>query len=203
MHGDLASVEAGLDGARWLLHGRSDDTIKVSGRRVGPAEIEAAVLHDDRIAEAAAIGVPDRRSGERITVFVVLRAGAVADPGDLTRSAVAAVGNSFAPTVHVVASLPKTTNGKIMRRAIRARHLGSPAGDLSALDASCSLEDIPVLVPGAGSADDDGRGRAVPCGPPGVSERALAADVSGHEVEERMDRPGRGMHAREGDRERP
>jgi acetyl-CoA synthetase len=141
VHGDLASVD---EEGTWRLHGRSDDTIKVSGRRVGPAEIEAAILRDPRIAEAAAIGVPDPERGQRIVAFVVLR-----DPGteydDLASTAVRNVGRSFAPTLHVVPSLPKTTNGKIMRRAIRARHLGVPAGDLSSLDTSTSLADIPVI----------------------------------------------------------
>jgi acetyl-CoA synthetase len=140
-HGDLASVE--LDGT-WRIHGRSDDTIKVSGRRVGPAEIEAALLKDARIVEAAAIGVPDAQRGQRIVAFVVVRDPAT-DRDDLVSTAVQNVGRSFAPTLHVVPGLPKTTNGKIMRRAIRSRHLGAPTGDLSSLDASTSLDDIPIL----------------------------------------------------------
>jgi acetyl-CoA synthetase len=140
-HGDLASVEA--DGT-WLIHGRSDDTIKVSGRRVGPAEIEAALLKDARIVEAAAIGVPDTQRGQRVVAFVVLRDPAT-ERDDLVSTAVQNVGRSFAPTLHVVPGLPKTTNGKIMRRAIRSRHLGVPTGDLSSLDAATSLDDIPIL----------------------------------------------------------
>ena len=140
-HGDLASVE--LDGT-WRIHGRSDDTIKVSGRRVGPAEIEAALLKDPRIVEAAAIGVPDAQRGQRIVAFVVLRDPAT-DRDDLVSAAVQNVGRSFAPTLHIVPGLPKTTNGKIMRRAIRSRHLGVPTGDLSSLDAVTSLDDIPIL----------------------------------------------------------
>ncbi|MHC1562488.1 AMP-binding protein [Actinomycetospora sp. C-140] len=140
-HGDLASVDhAGV----WRIHGRSDDTIKVSGRRVGPAEIEAALLVDPRIAEAAAIGVPDDARGQRVVAFVVLR-GDDAEQADVAATAVTNVGRSFAPALHVVRGLPKTTNGKIMRRAIRARHLGTPPGDLSSLDASTSLDDIPTL----------------------------------------------------------
>jgi acetyl-CoA synthetase len=141
LHGDLAS--AAEDGS-WRIHGRSDDTIKVSGRRIGPAEIEAAVLKDARIVEAAAIGVPDQQRGQRIVAFVVLRDAGV-DRADLVATAVQNVGRSFAPTLHIVPSLPKTTNGKIMRRAIRSRHLGSPPGDLSSLDAATSLDDIPIL----------------------------------------------------------
>ncbi|MEV6362354.1 AMP-binding protein [Nocardia asteroides] len=144
VHGDLASV--GADGT-WRVHGRSDDTIKVSGRRVGPAELEAALLTDPRIVEAAVIGVPDEQRGQRVVAFVVLRAkDAVATEfDDLVATAVANVGRSFAPTVHVVATLPKTKNGKIMRRAIRSRHLGDPQGDLSSLDPATPIEAIPPL----------------------------------------------------------
>jgi acetyl-CoA synthetase len=138
-HGDLASVDSR---GTWRIHGRSDDTIKVSGRRIGPAEIETALLKDPRIVEAAVIGVPDERRGQSVVAFVVLRDTDV-DHDDLLATAESNVGRSFAPRVHVVASLPKTKNGKIMRRAIRARHLGSPVGDLSALDPLTPLEDIP------------------------------------------------------------
>ncbi|SFW79910.1 AMP-binding protein [Amycolatopsis australiensis] len=138
VHGDLASVDA--DGS-WLIHGRSDDTLKLAGRRVGPAEIEAALLRDERIAEAAVIGAPDERRGQRAVAFVVVK-GSV-DLDDLRATALANAGRSFAPEVHVVATLPKTKNGKIMRRAIRARFTGSPVGDLSSLDPSTPLEAIP------------------------------------------------------------
>lgn len=139
VHGDLASVRA--DGV-WQLHGRSDDTIKVSGRRVGPAEIETALLRDPRVREAAVIGVPDEMRGQRVVAFVVV--GDEVDRADLEATALHHVGKSFAPTLHVVRSLPKTKNGKIMRRMIRSRHLGEPAGDQSALEPSTPLEDIPM-----------------------------------------------------------
>ncbi|GAB3176688.1 AMP-binding protein [Streptomyces incanus] len=138
LHGDLASVDA--DGT-WRIHGRSDDTIKVSGRRVGPAELEAALLKDARIAEAAVVGVPDPDRGQRVVAFVVVHGDV--DHDDLVATAVRHVGRSFAPAVVVVPTLPKTKNGKIMRRAIRARHLGLPPGDLSSLDPATPLEDIP------------------------------------------------------------
>jgi acetyl-CoA synthetase len=140
LHGDLASVD---EFGSWRIHGRSDDTIKVSGRRVGPAEIEAALLKDRRIVEAAVIGVPDEQRGQRVVAFVVMRDDA-ADRDDVVATAVHNVGRSFAPTLQFVATLPKTKNGKIMRRAIRARHLGVPPGDLSSLDPMTPLEDIPV-----------------------------------------------------------
>ncbi|HEX4256585.1 MAG TPA: AMP-binding protein [Streptosporangiaceae bacterium] len=140
LHGDLASVDAH---GSWRVHGRSDDTIKISGRRVGPAEIEAALLKDPRIAEAAVIGVPDRQRGQRIVGFVVTR-DTVTAAAELAAAAQRNVGRSFAPALHVVATLPKTKNGKVMRRAIRSRHLGQPQGDLSSLDPATPLEDIPI-----------------------------------------------------------
>jgi acetyl-CoA synthetase len=140
VHGDLASVDKH---GTWRIHGRSDDTIKVSGRRVGPAEIEAALLVDSRIVEAAVIGVPDQQRGQRVVAFVVLGA-TDADRADVVAQAENNVGRAFAPTVHLVETLPKTKNGKIMRRAIRARHLGSPVGDMSSLDPATPLENIPA-----------------------------------------------------------
>lgn len=142
-HGDLASVHA--DGT-WRVHGRSDDTIKVSGRRIGPAEIETALLRDARIIEAAAIGVPDKRRGQSVVAFVVPRDDDV-DRADLGTTAESNVGRSFAPVLEIVPTLPKTKNGKIMRRAIRARYLGEPVGDMSSLDPATPLEDIPVHAP--------------------------------------------------------
>lgn len=140
VHGDLAEVHP--DGT-WQLHGRSDDTIKISGRRVGPSEIEAALLRDSRILEAAVIGVPDEMRGQRVVAFAVARDDA--DLDDLKTQALHNVGRSFAPSLHFVRSLPKTKNGKIMRRAIRARHLGEPAGDMSALEPTTPLDDIPTI----------------------------------------------------------
>ncbi|KAF0846618.1 AMP-binding protein [Nocardia caishijiensis] len=140
VHGDLASID---DQGMWRIHGRSDDTIKLSGRRVGPAEIEAALLRDNRIAEVAVIGVPDELRGQRAVAFAVLRSTGQA-PEDLQDTAIGNAGRSFAPSVVVVESLPKTKNGKIMRRAIRSRYLGAPTGDMSSLDPATPLEAIPV-----------------------------------------------------------
>ncbi|ALJ19298.1 AMP-binding protein [Microbacterium sp. No. 7] len=140
VHGDLASVD---ENGVWVLHGRSDDTLKLSGRRVGPAEIEAALMRDERIADVAVIGVPDPARGQRAVAFAVLREEV--DPADLQATATANAGKGFAPTVYAVASLPKTKNGKVMRRIIRARFLGQETGDTSALDPSTPIEDIPVL----------------------------------------------------------
>jgi acetyl-CoA synthetase len=143
-HGDLASLSS--EGV-WRIHGRSDDTIKVSGRRVGPAELEAALLKDPRIVEAAVIGVPDPQRGQRVVAFVVAP-DSQDSVDDLGRVAIDHVGRSFAPLLHVVATLPKTKNGKIMRRVIRARYLGLPTGDLTALDPATPLDDIPTRSEG-------------------------------------------------------
>ncbi|MCG3754502.1 AMP-binding protein [Amycolatopsis sp. Poz14] len=142
VHGDLSSVD---ERGQWRIHGRSDDTLKLAGRRVGPAEIEAALLRDKRIAEVAVIGAPDELRGQRAVAFAVLRA-AGPEPEDLREVALENAGKSFAPEVYVVPTLPKTKNGKIMRRAIRARFVGAPVGDLSSLDPATPLEDIPVLA---------------------------------------------------------
>lgn len=145
VHGDLASIDA--DGY-WHIHGRSDDTLKIGGRRVGPAEIESALVGQPGIAEAAVIGVPDEVKGQNIAAFVVARPGAAKpDPEVLIAAVTKLLGKAMAPSkVVVVEGLPKTKNGKIMRRAIRARYLGLPLGDLSAHDAATPLDQIPTLL---------------------------------------------------------
>lgn len=143
VHGDLASIDpAGY----WHIHGRSDDTIKVAGRRVGPAEIESAIVTHPQVAEAAVIGVPHPDKGSVIVAFVTLRPNAGPLDEKSAEAAVAhLVGKAMVPSAMIVVpGLPKTKNGKIMRRAIRARFLGEPAGDMSALDASTPLDLIPI-----------------------------------------------------------
>jgi len=149
VHGDWAMVDE--DGL-WYILGRSDDTIKVAGKRVGPAEVEAAALDGTAAAEAAAVGVPDPIKGQSVVVFAVARPGA--DPGSIpgavSRSIERSLGKPFKPAaVHVIPRLPKTRNGKILRRVIRNVFLGDPPGDLSSLDDPASLEPIRRL----GSAD--------------------------------------------------
>jgi acetyl-CoA synthetase len=142
-HGDFASVTA--DG-QWFLHGRSDDTIKVAGKRLGPAEVETVVVGDPAVLEAAAIGVPDDLKGESLCVYVVLRAGVTAD--DQLREALRArvaehLGPSFRPSaVRFTEALPKTRSAKVLRRAIRAVATGTPLGDLSGLEDPAALDAI-------------------------------------------------------------
>jgi acetyl-CoA synthetase len=143
VHGDLCSIDA--DGY-WHIHGRSDDTLKIGGRRVGPSEIESALVAQPGIAEAAVIGVPDEMKGQSVVAFVVARPDAAKPDAPALIGAVSKLlGKAMAPAeVIVVGGLPKTKNGKIMRRAIRARYLGEKLGDLSAHDALTPLELIPA-----------------------------------------------------------
>jgi len=134
-HGDWALVDS--DG-QWFVRGRADDTLKVAGKRLGPSEVEAALLATGKVAEAAAIGVPDEIKGEAIAVFVVLRPGHEAD--DRLRAELAAavadrIGKVARPReVRFVRDLPKTRSAKILRRLVRAIRLGSSdLGDLSTL----------------------------------------------------------------------
>ncbi len=135
VHGDWAEV--GADGL-WYIRGRSDDTIKLAGKRLGPAEVESALVAHPDVAEAAAIGVPDEIKGEALVCFVVLRPG-VAD-SDALRTALAervgaAMGRALRPkAVLAIAELPRTRNAKVLRRIVRAVYLGSDPGDLSSLE---------------------------------------------------------------------
>ncbi len=142
-HGDWASIDA--DGF-WYIHGRSDDTLKVAGKRVGPAEVESAAVGHPSVLEAAAIGVPHAIKGEAIVVLCVLRPGETDDDalrGAISKAVTDNLGKPLKPeVVAVVRSLPKTRSGKVMRRVIRAAWLGLDPGDLSALDDPASVEAI-------------------------------------------------------------
>jgi acetyl-CoA synthetase len=148
VHGDLAMRRE--DGTFFLL-GRSDDTIKLAGKRLGPAEIEEIILELPSVAEAAAIGVDDPVKGQKLVAFVVLSPGVEVDQASLMAEVGAHVdarlGRPFRPArVHVVRQLPKTRSSKIMRRVIRSVYTGQPTGDLSALDNPASLHEIEALV---------------------------------------------------------
>ncbi len=134
VHGDLASRDA--DG-HWYLHGRSDDTLKVSGRRLGPAEVENILMHTGHVAEVAVVGTPDPRKGTAIVAVCVLQKGvepAAALARAFTDAVAHALGKPFRPErVLFVEDLPKTRNMKIMRRAVRAAITGEAAGDTSVL----------------------------------------------------------------------
>ena len=134
VHGDWAIVDE--DGL-WYILGRSDDTIKVAGKRLGPAEVESVLVGHPLVAEAAAIGVPDPLKGQAVVLFCVLQPSVTSGDalrGDLKALVVQRMGKPLAPKdVIFVSDLPKTRNAKVMRRVIRAAYLGEDAGDLSAL----------------------------------------------------------------------
>ncbi|WP_322802111.1 acetate--CoA ligase [Thermoflexus sp.] len=142
-HGDLVYIDE--DGF-WYILGRADDTLKVGGKRLGPAEMESVLVEHPAVAEAAVIGVPDEIRGEVPVAFVVLRPGH--EPDETLRAALIEhvahrMGKALAPKeVRFVRDIPKTRNAKLMRRVIRAIYLGRDPGDLSALENPQAVEEI-------------------------------------------------------------
>jgi acetyl-CoA synthetase len=143
VHGDWALID---DEGYWYILGRSDDTIKVAGKRLGPAEVESAAVASASVAEAAAIGVPDPLKGEHVVVFCVPRGSAPETEtlrGQVDAAITRALGKALKPEkVLIVRELPKTRSGKIMRRVIRSLYLGTEPGDLSSLENPSSLDEI-------------------------------------------------------------
>lgn len=142
-HGDWAERDA--DGF-WFLRGRSDDTIKVAGKRTGPAEVEAALIEHEAVAEAAAIGVPHDIKGETVVCFVVLAPGHAPDEtlrAALSDQVVKHLGKTLRPeAVRFATALPKTRSAKIVRGVIRALHLGEPVGDVASVEDPSTLDAI-------------------------------------------------------------
>jgi acetyl-CoA synthetase len=139
-HGDWASRDA--DGY-WYLHGRSDDTLNIAGKRIGPAELESAAVGSGIVVEAAAVGVPHAVKGETAWIFCVPKPGEVQDDKRVSDAVIDALGKPFKPDrILWVAALPKTRSAKIVRRAVRARVLGKSPGDLSSLENPESLDEI-------------------------------------------------------------
>jgi acetyl-CoA synthetase len=134
VHGDWASRDA--DGM-WYIHGRSDDTIKLAGKRTGPAEIESRLMATGRVAEAAACGIADPVKGQAVALAVVPAAGETPDAAlaeALAEAVVTGLGNPFRPArVVFVDELPKTRSQKVMRRVVRAVFEGRDPGDLASL----------------------------------------------------------------------
>jgi acetyl-CoA synthetase len=147
VHGDWASVD---EDGYWFLHGRSDDTLNIAGKRIGPAELESAAVSHPAVAEAAAVGVPHDVKGEVAWIFCVAAPGH--DPSaelaaEVAAGAAAALGKAFKPDrVVFVPALPKTRSAKIVRRAVRATALGHDAGDLSSVENPEALEAIARAV---------------------------------------------------------
>ena len=134
VHGDFAAIDADN---MWYILGRSDDTIKIAGKRLGPAEIESVLVSHPSVIEAAIIGVPDEIKGSEVVAFVVLKTGT--QPNDtlakeLNDLVIHSLGKPFTPReFRFVRDLPKTRNAKVMRRMIRAAYLDQDPGDTSSL----------------------------------------------------------------------
>jgi acetyl-CoA synthetase len=135
--GDLVTRDA--DGYFWFV-GRADDVIKSAGHLIGPFEVESVLMEHGAVAEAGVIGKPDATAGEIVKAFVTLKAGF--QPGEalcreLLGHARMRLGAAVAPKeIEFAAILPHTRSGKIMRRLLKARELGLPEGDVSAMEAA-------------------------------------------------------------------
>ncbi|MBC8166074.1 MAG: AMP-binding protein [Bryobacteraceae bacterium] len=142
-HGDWA--KRGQDG-QWYILGRSDDTLKVAGKRIGPAEVESILVSHDAVLEAAVIGIPHEVKGECMIAFCVLLPDRTASPqlaSELREIVGIQLGKPLRPdSVYFVTAIPKTRNAKVMRRVIRAAWLDLDSGDLTALDNPQSLDVI-------------------------------------------------------------
>jgi acetyl-CoA synthetase len=143
-HGDWATVD---EDGYWFLHGRADDTIKVAGKRIGPSEVEGALISHPAVVEAAAIGVPHEVKGEEVVCFAVLKGGY--EPSEelrkeLIEHVAGDLGKALRPAeVHFVSALPKTRSAKIVRWVIKARYLGEEdLGDLSSIENPAAIEEI-------------------------------------------------------------
>ena len=143
VHGDWAAIDE--DGL-WYILGRSDDTIKIAGKRLGPAEVESVLVEHPAVGESAAIGVPDAAKGQALVCFCVLRpeheaSAALAE--DLKALVVTRLGKPLRPkAIEFVADLPKTRNAKVMRRVIRSAYLDEAPGDLSSLENPQAVEEV-------------------------------------------------------------
>jgi len=143
VHGDWAAVD---EDGQWYILGRSDDTIKIAGKRLGPAEVESILAGHPAVSEAAAIGIPDPVKGEALICFCVLKPGSEASAAlreELRERVAEQLGKPLKPqAVKFLDDLPKTRNAKIMRRIVRAAYLNQEPGDLSALENPPSVEAV-------------------------------------------------------------
>ena len=140
-HGDWAQKDE--DGF-WFLHGRSDDAINVAGRKVGPAEVEGALMDHDAVNQAAAVGVPDDTTGQAVVAYVILESGVEGSDdlrAELREQVGEELGKPFRPReVLFVDEFPKTQSGKIIRRAIEAAYTGEDLGDMSSIENPDALD---------------------------------------------------------------
>jgi acetyl-CoA synthetase len=147
VHGDFAAID---EDNLWYILGRSDDTIKVSGKRLGPAEVESVINSHHDVIESATIGVPHDVKGEEIVIFCVLSPDRKSDENlreQLFDLVVSELGKPLKPReIKFVTALPKTRNAKVMHRVIRAIYLGDDPGDLSSIENISMIEAIKNAV---------------------------------------------------------
>ncbi|HEY0831463.1 MAG TPA: AMP-binding protein [Candidatus Dormibacteraeota bacterium] len=141
VHGDWAYVDP--EDGLWYVLGRSDDTIKIAGKRLGPAEVESVLVAHPWVSEAAAIGVPDELKGEVLVCFVIVRPnrkGSDELAAELQDLVAGALGKPLRPkAIHFVIDLPRTRNAKILRRVVKSIYTGKDPGDLSSLENPSAL----------------------------------------------------------------
>ena len=146
VHGDWARRD---EDGYWFIHGRSDDTIKVSGKRIGPGDIEAIANGCAGVAATAAIGVPDQATGSAV-VLIVVPEGDAAGPALAARVGATLGGSldrsSLPVDIQVVRQLPMTRTGKLVRRVVRAAYLGLEPGDLSGLEDASVAEELRASI---------------------------------------------------------
>jgi len=143
-HGDWAKID---DDGQWYLLGRSDDTINVAGKRLGPSEVESVLVGHALVVEAAVVGVPDETKGEAVWCFVVAPEAGENLAAELAELVAHELGRPFKPSrVEVVEALPKTRSAKILRRAVRAVAMGTDPGDMSSAENPQSLDGIRAAV---------------------------------------------------------
>ncbi|WP_414659940.1 AMP-binding protein [Horticoccus sp. 23ND18S-11] len=140
-HGDWAKVD---DDGQWFLFGRTDDTMKIAGKRVGPGEVEDALTSHPAVGEGAVIGIPDDIKGTALVCFVVLKpTGAPPREAELIAHVALQLGKPLAPkNIFVVGALPKTRSGKIVRAAMARAFLQQPIGDLTSVENPQAFEAI-------------------------------------------------------------
>jgi acetyl-CoA synthetase len=125
------------------MHGRVDDVINVSGHRLSTVEIEQIVSLHPKIADSAAISIPDDITGEAIVMFVVLKEKSQDIQKEIQQYVTEKIGKLARPkSVYTISDMPKTRTGKVMRRLLRAKILGEPLGDLSGLENPFVLDEI-------------------------------------------------------------
>ncbi len=147
VHGDFAAID---DDGLWYILGRSDDTINVAGKRLGPAEVEAILNAHAAVAESAVVGVPHEVKGQEVVAFAVLKPGydwSETLRSELMQRVTDALGKPLKPrAILFTEALPKTRNAKVMRRVIRATYLGEELGDVSSLEDPDTVEAIKNAV---------------------------------------------------------